>query len=74
MKYSAKRISSGHYKYRGFQINCLGYYSPDKRVVWEAVDKYGNGFAQSYSFAETKQFIDDEIEKRTNEIKNDGRV
>ena len=69
MKYTAKRISSGHYKYRGFNINCLGYYGPDKKVVWEAVDKYGNGFAHSYSLKETKQFIDMELEKRSTEIK-----
>lgn len=63
MKHSAIRIGSGHYKYRGFVINCLGYYPPDQKVVWEAVDKHGNGFAQSYSLRDTKMFIDNELDK-----------
>lgn len=39
------KISKGHYTYKGIQINCIGYYPPEKRVVWEAVDKNGCGFA-----------------------------
>ena len=31
--YKAKRISKGHYEYRGFKINCVGYYPPECRVV-----------------------------------------
>lgn len=34
-----KRILKGHYEYRGFKINCIGYYPPERRVVWECVDE-----------------------------------
>lgn len=33
-----KRLSAGHYSYRGYRINRIGYYPPEKRVVWECVD------------------------------------
>ena len=48
-KHTAKRISGGHYMYRGFQIICIGYYNPEHRVCWEAVDEHGCGFAHSNS-------------------------
>lgn len=63
MKHRAKRISPGHYIYRGYKVNCLGYYSPEHRVVWEALDETGCGFAHSFSLAETKRLIDSEIDK-----------
>ena len=63
MKHKAKRLSSGHYLYRGFEIICVGYYQPENRVCWEAVDENGCGFGQSYSLKETKREIDDELDK-----------
>lgn len=63
MKLSAKRISKGHYIYRGFRINCVGYYPPEKRTVWEAIDHDGCGFAHSYSLHDTKRLIDEELKK-----------
>ena len=61
MNYKAKRIASGKYLYRGFIINRIGYYPPEKRVVWEAVDDNGEGFAHGYSLKEVKHWIDNEI-------------
>jgi hypothetical protein len=43
-KVKAKRISKGHYEYRGYKIICIGYYPPEQRVVWECVDSDGTGF------------------------------
>lgn len=64
MKNKAKRLSRGHYLYRGYKINCVGYYEPEQRVVWEAVDEYGCGFAQSYTLREVKCEIDYELDHR----------
>ena len=40
-KYTAKRLGKGLYLYRGFRIECVGYYNPDHRVCWEAIDENG---------------------------------
>lgn len=61
--YRAKKISKGHYLYRGFEIICVGYYSPEKRVCWEAVDERGCAFAHGFSLKECKMWIDIEYEK-----------
>lgn len=61
-KHSAKRLSAGHYEYRGFKVVCVGYYHPDQKVVWEAVDENGCGFAHSFSLKCTKKLIDIEID------------
>lgn len=55
------KISKGHYTYKGIQINCIGYYPPEKRVVWEAVDKDGCGFCYSFSLKDTIRLIDENI-------------
>jgi hypothetical protein len=36
-KYHAHRVDTNIYEYRGFQIECVGYYPPEHRVVWEAL-------------------------------------
>ncbi len=61
-KYKAKRLSRGHYIYRGFHINGF-YYNFEHRVCWEAIDHDGSGFAHSYSLKETKKWIDYELDK-----------
>ena len=55
------KISKGHYTYKGIQINCIGYYPPEKRVVWEAVDKDGCGFCHSFPLKDTIRLIDENI-------------
>ena len=57
----AKRVSSGHYIYRGFDIYRIGYYPPEKRVVWECVDENGNGFGHDYSLKCCKFWIDEAL-------------
>ena len=61
-KYRAKRISRGHYIYRGFEIHGF-YYGPEHKVCWEATDHDGCGFAHGCSLKETKALIDDELER-----------
>ena len=55
------KISKGHYTYKGIQINCIGYYPPEKRVVWEAVAKHGCGFCHSFSLIDSSRLIDENI-------------
>ena len=62
-KYRAHRVVSRIYEYRGFQIECVGYYPPEHRVCWEAVDEDGNGFAHAYTLRECKMLVDKELEK-----------
>lgn len=31
-KEKAKRLSKGHYEYRGYEIVCVGYYNPEHKV------------------------------------------
>jgi hypothetical protein len=59
------KISKGHYTYKGIHINCIGYYPPEKRVVWEAVDKNGCGFAHSFSLRGAIRKIDEDIKNET---------
>lgn len=63
VKHTAHRISSGHYLYRGYAIQSVGYYSPERRVCWEAVDEYGCGFGHSYSLKECKMWVDVEVNR-----------
>ena len=56
-----KKISSGHYIYKGYEINCLGYYPPEQSVVWEAIDGNGCGFAHAHTLKEVKILIDSEL-------------
>lgn len=54
-----KKIRSGKYLYKGFILTRIGYYPPDKKVVWEAVDpKTGEGVAHGFSRKELKYSID----------------
>lgn len=64
-KHKAKRLSKGLYLYRGFQIECVGYYQPEHRVCWEAVEENGiNGWAHHYTLKDVKREIDDELDKK----------
>ncbi len=58
-----KRIRAGKYIYRGYDIYCCGYYPPEHRVVWEAVDENGCGFAHHYSLKGVKKLIDQSLNK-----------
>jgi hypothetical protein len=62
VKHKTKRLGAGHYYYRGFEIVCVGYYSPEGKVCWEAVDEHGGGFAQAFSLRECKMWIDSELD------------
>ena len=44
-----------------FDARTFGDYPPEKRVVWEAVDKNGCGFAHSFSLRDTIRLIDEDI-------------
>lgn len=62
-KYHAHRVDTNIYEYRGFQVECVGYYPPEGRIVWEAVDHDGSGFAHAFTLRECKMWIDKELDK-----------
>ena len=67
------KLSPGHYMYRGYQIDCIGYYPPERRVVWEAVDHDGCGFAHSHSLRTSKILIDQLLDTDDKEEHHDNR-
>ena len=64
MKHKCKRIHRGKYEYRGYIIQCEGYYPPEQRVVWEASPK-GEIYADFHGFSlrEVKMAIDCDLDK-----------
>ena len=54
------------YRYRGFEVYCHGYYAPDKRYWWEAVDTI-TGCADFHATTkrQIKQLIDESLGKET---------
>jgi hypothetical protein len=64
-KFSSKKISRGEYNYRGFVVQCCGYYFPDHKVVWEAYDPeteegVARGFSKKEVLVEIDSFMDKE--------------
>lgn len=66
----AKRIEKGCYNYRGYLLNCIGYWQPDHRVCWEAwkLDEDGDkeeviakGFRKGEIMREIDSFLDKPI-------------
>ena len=59
-----KRIHRGKYEYRGYIIQCAGYYPPEQRIVWEAGPK-GEIYADFHGFSlrEVKMAIDYDLDK-----------
>ena len=56
-----RKITAGHYQYKGYEIVCLGYYPPDQKRVWEAVNMDTQcGDYHGYTLKEVKQQIDDD--------------
>ena len=56
-----KKISAGHYLYKGYIITKVGYYPPEQRVVWEAVNPdTGCGDYHGFSLREVKFWIDED--------------
>ena len=65
MKHKCKRICRGLYEYREYIIQCVGYYNPEHRVVWEACPK-GNMLCadfHGFSLREVKMAIDYDLDK-----------
>lgn len=59
-----KKIKPGTYKYRGWIIQCVGYYESERCVVWEAYDPVtGCGDFHGFSKREIKRLIDDSLNK-----------
>ena len=61
--HTIKCICPGHYEYRGYEIRCLGYYPPERHVVWEAYDEHDCGFAHAHTLKEVRLLIDSELDK-----------
>jgi hypothetical protein len=53
------KVKKGEYIYRGFRILCSGYYEPEKKVIWEGIDRKGNAEIHGY----TKKAVIKEINK-----------
>lgn len=64
MKHTSKRISSGHYLYRGYNI--IRYKSqglmPNRQWVWEASDSQEVGVAHAHSLTMVKKLIDEMLD------------
>jgi len=55
----AKRIAKGEYMYKGYKIRFFGYYEPEHRVVWEAIDEStSEGVAHGFTKKECMREID----------------
>lgn len=64
MKHKCKRLHRGKYEYRGYIIQCVGYYPHEQRMAWEAVPK-GEIYADFHGFSlrEVKMDIDYNLDK-----------
>ena len=64
MTHKCKRIRRGNYEYREYIIQCMGYYQPERRVIWEACPK-GEIYADFHGFSlrEVKMAIDNDLDK-----------
>lgn len=57
--FPCKKIRAGKYEYRGWIISSVGYYEPEGRVCWEAVDPKTNyGDFHGFSKKQIKWLID----------------
>ena len=65
MKHKCKRLRRGNYEYRGYIIQCVGYYHPEHRVCWEACPKSNMLCADFHGFSlrEVKIAIDCDLDK-----------
>ena len=61
------KISQGHYKYQGYDIQCHGYFPPDRCIWWEATDEE-SGYADYHgtTLASIIKDIDEDIIKEKN--------
>lgn len=70
-KFPGRSYEGIRYRYRGVFIECGGYFKPDHSVVWEAIDEDGIGaFAHSFDLHSCKYWIDQELDKMTEEKRN----
>lgn len=62
--FPCQKIKPGTYKYRGWIIQCVGYYEPERCVVWEAYDPE-TGCADFHAFSKKaiKKLIDESPSK-----------
>ena len=73
MGFRATKIESGEYIYRGFKIYRIGYYEPEKRVVWEGVDEstqegITRGYTKKDVMNEIDYFLEQEAEKHVEQL------
>lgn len=65
--YPCEKIKPGRYKYRGWLIQCVGYYEAERCVCWEAYDpETGCADYHGFSKREIKRLIDESIIKMEN--------
>lgn len=62
-KVKPKKICAGKYLYRGYEIICHGYYPPEQRVVWEAINiKSDTGDFREFTLKSIIKSIDEELD------------
>lgn len=58
-----KKIEKGKYEYRGYIIKCFGYYHPEHRICWEALnqegDAVGYGFTKKQAMKDVDYILDE---------------
>jgi len=66
--HKSKKVSKGEYLYRGFTVTNCGYFEPEQRICWEAVDeKTGEAVAHGYSKRQVLCEIDYFMDKNISE-------
>jgi hypothetical protein len=71
----SKKIQAGEYMYCGYRIQCCGYYEPEHRIVWQAIDdQTGEAVAHGYTKKEVMWAVDDIGETTNNERKQDNEI
>lgn len=68
MAHRAKKIEKGRYSYRGYILNCNGYWQPDHRIAWEAYkmdedDEIETVVAKGFAKKKIMKDIDDFLDK-----------
>lgn len=65
-KFPCTKIKAGKYAYRGWVISRVGYYEPERRVVWEGYDpETGSADFHGFSKGEIKKLINKSLTKTT---------
>ena len=63
MKQGAAKIRKGQYQYRGYILNCVGYFDSMHPIWWEAINDKGEGELHAPTKKELMRHIDEDIDE-----------